>query len=386
MKKVLIVTTSLDYGGITSFLIPLANTICSDNKVTVAYTRDNGEFLERFDKRISLLEYSPVNKKKHILHCIKNKHLIDLLKIKFRNKNCISPIASIQRFTYDGVILTNSINEKFDIAISSAEFFCNAYVAYKVSADYKIGWIHPDIKKLKIDKNYTHNLLNCLDKVVSVSQSGLDSLNSIFPEYQDKFCYIANMLNKDWILDLSEEEVHDATFCIDNINIVTVCRIDNSSKRLDRIIKTSVILKSKKAKFKWYIIGTGKDFQYINSLIEKNGLTNEVIMLGKKDNPYCYISKADLFILTSQYEGKPIVVDEAKLLKVPVIVTNYQSAFEQVNPLNGIVVENQDGVLENEIASIIQDKDMINELNKKAQLYRYSSIEEEEKIKRLLKS
>lgn len=60
-------------------------------------------------------------------------------------------------------------------------------------------------------------------------------------------------------------------------------------------------------------------------------VSDMLILLGHVDNPYPYIKKCDIFILPSKYEGMPITVEEAKLLRKPIVCTNYLSATEQLD-------------------------------------------------------
>lgn len=90
--------------------------------------------------------------------------------------------------------------------------------------------------------------------------------------------------------------------------------------------------------------------------------------MGASNNPYPYYKKADVFILTSQYEGKPIVVDEALSLKCPVIVTNYKSAREQVNENVGAVIDNQDDSISEQLF-YLTNKALFNRWSKNLESY-----------------
>jgi glycosyltransferase involved in cell wall biosynthesis len=56
--------------------------------------------------------------------------------------------------------------------------------------------------------------------------------------------------------------------------------------------------------------------------VKKNNLTNNVYFLGYKNNPYNYLKKSDIFILTSKFEGSPNVIIESQFLKRYVISTD----------------------------------------------------------------
>ena len=49
-----------------------------------------------------------------------------------------------------------------------------------------------------------------------------------------------------------------------------------------------------------------------------------------KVNPYPYMAEADIIVQPSRYEGKSIVLDEAKVLGKAIVVTNYPSVKDQI--------------------------------------------------------
>ena len=82
---------------------------------------------------------------------------------------------------------------------------------------------------------------------------------------------------------------------------------------------------------RWYIIGFGGDEQLIRRNIDRAGMQEHVVLLGKKSNPYPYIKACDLYVQPSRYEGKSVTVREAQILCKPVVVTNYPTAHSQIN-------------------------------------------------------
>lgn len=88
-------------------------------------------------------------------------------------------------------------------------------------------------------------------------------------------------------------------------------------------------------------LGIIVNISYSNqSLIDKNGLHENVILMGHKPNPYPYIKASDLFIMSSRTEGFPNVVLEALTLGIPVVASNCVD-FKGIiyEGINGYVVE-----------------------------------------------
>ena len=78
------------------------------------------------------------------------------------------------------------------------------------------------------------------------------------------------------------------------------------------------------------IIGYGSQEKKLKDFIEKNMLENKVRILKNISNPYPFFKIADLFILSSVYEGFPNVLTEAIMLKVPIISSNCKSGPSEI--------------------------------------------------------
>lgn len=73
---------------------------------------------------------------------------------------------------------------------------------------------------------------------------------------------------------------------------------------------------------KLLLIGDGVLFNDIKKLIEEKKLTNDVFMLGQREDVSDLLSAMDVFVLLSLYEGLPIVLVEAQVNGLPALVSN----------------------------------------------------------------
>ena len=63
------------------------------------------------------------------------------------------------------------------------------------------------------------------------------------------------------------------------------------------------------------IIGYGVKKDFLNKKIKNYNLNKFIKIIDNKHNPFPYLKKSDLFILSSKYEGLPNVILEAQTLK-----------------------------------------------------------------------
>lgn len=74
-----------------------------------------------------------------------------------------------------------------------------------------------------------------------------------------------------------------------------------------------------------YILGDGPLKSDIDVMISNLKLSDHVFTPGNVSNPFAILENCDCFILPSLHEGQPMVINEARILKMPIIVSNFSS-------------------------------------------------------------
>lgn len=134
-------------------------------------------------------------------------------------------------------------------------------------------------------------------------------------------------------------------------------------KQFDKLIKaySKSILINKNVKL--VIVGEGIDSKKIKGIVKNLKLTNDVFLIGHSNNPYKYMKEAKFFILSSQYEGFPLVLLESLASNTPVISFDLISGPNEIiiNDYNGLLVEDQnfDKLIES-INLLYSDEDLYN--------------------------
>ncbi len=78
------------------------------------------------------------------------------------------------------------------------------------------------------------------------------------------------------------------------------------------------------------ILGEGLDRPALEALVNQLGLGDDVAMPGFVDNPYAYMSRASLYVLSSRWEGLPTVLIEALYCGPPIIATDCPSGPREI--------------------------------------------------------
>ena len=242
----------------------------------------------------------------------------------------------------------------YDLAVSYVDGFSNYYVIDKVTASKKILWVHNEYEKLSYKMKFDRPYFEKADNIVTISDLCIQSLNNVFPDYKDKFRMLPNLSSADSIRRMAETEDPIEYKGQKNI-LLSIGRLEDQ-KGFDLAVKAAKILKDNKVEFCWFIIGQGELEHSLKSMICENGLEDVFKLIGVRKNPYPYIKNCLIFVQPSRYEGKSIVLDEAKILEKPIVVTNYTTVYDSITDgLSGSIVEFDEKKLADSIKELIEN-------------------------------
>lgn len=122
------------------------------------------------------------------------------------------------------------------------------------------------------------------------------------------------------------------------------------------------------------MVGDGKETKELVKYVEENKLTNRIIFLGNKKNPYPYFKMADYVILTSLNEGYPVVFQEAMILDKKIITTDVSDAVIDIKEQQrGYIISFDEKNMKNEIIEIVKKEE---QQENGIKLKKYNYIEE----------
>lgn len=371
-KNILFIIPSLGAGGGEKSLINLLTQIDFDKyNVDLFLLNHEGIFMDFIPKQVNVLDVKDNIKifnmglKESILEYLSKgkiglaySRLMFCLVNRF-NKN--TGVAEQYSFKYLRKAI-GIIEKKYDVAIGYLEKTSNYICVDCVQADKKIGFIHNDYRKLNLDKEFDRKYFKSLNYLVTVSEECEKVLKNEFPKEKNKLKLIFNIVSKNVIKNLANEEIEKGIMLDDKINILSIGRLDEQ-KGFDIAIDACKILKDKGLNICWYVIGEGQERKKLEYSIEKNGLINVFKLLGLRSNPYKYLKICDIYVQPSRFEGKAIAMDEAKILCKPIVATNFSTVRDQINDkVDGIITEMNGESLANGIITLINNSNLKTEI------------------------
>lgn len=367
MKRILFVIPSMRIGGAEKSLANLLNLIdLNEYDINLLMFKPGGELLQQIPSGIHILETDPslfyaYKCDKNVFSC-KAGVRSEILRIfstgvcKILYGNC----ARQKRWTKFYKALLPKLDSEYDVAIGYLEGDASYYVIDKVNAKRKILWVHSNFDNIKKneDASVYKEYFREADKVVSISDKCVQVLQDNYPDMRNKFVFLPN-LTSSVVLKNTAKAAIDEKFLKDIFNIVSVGRL-TEAKGFDMAIDALKILKERKVPVHWWIVGDGELREGLEKQVRNNGVEQYLTFLGSKSNPYPYMNNADLIVQTSRWEGKSVVLDEAKILGKPILATAYATVKDQViNGKEGVIVEMNAEAIALEIEHLIKDKSIL---------------------------
>lgn len=304
MKKLLFSAYDMNVGGIETSLLTLLNTLVErDYDITLVLEKKQGIFLKDLDSKIRVIEYKP-----------------NECKIVFIRKL----INFIKRIQF-ALIYKN----KFDFAAAYATYSQMASYTARTASSNNALWGHADYLALfqndfqKMEEFFNKLHADKFKHVVFVSEAAADSYIRLFPDQEEKVIFCNNLIDYQKIKSLAKEKIEQPKTTYTFVNIG---RHDEKQKKLTRILEATKKLKEENYNFKVWFIGTGEDTKMYQELVKQYEIQSHIEFLGVKKNPYPYMDLADSIILSSDYEGYPVVFLEAFILNKPIITTDVSDA------------------------------------------------------------
>ncbi len=122
-------------------------------------------------------------------------------------------------------------------------------------------------------------------------------------------------------------------------SVVFVCvgRL-SPAKNHARLLDSFALVHARHPHTRLWLIGGGALEDELRAQVARLGLQDAVHMTGQVVNPYKFMKKADCSVLSSDYEGQPVVILEARVLGLPVVSTAFASVGDSIPPGAGLVV------------------------------------------------
>lgn len=250
----------------------------------------------------------------------------------------------------------SGINEYYDIGISFLEGYGTSLLTLKRENFGKvIAWFHNDVSGYKPQTERIQLIrYEEFDKLYFVSESSRQGFLKRYPGFQSKLSLmevIYNPVDISFIYEITSLQIPKKN---EEITLLAIGRL-TSQKRFDKLLNVHRRLLDKGLLHRVCILGEGELREELEGQIKRLQIEDTCSMPGFQV-PYPYLAAADILVMTSDYEGLPVVICEAMTLAVPVVTTNVSGSHELLeNGKYGIIVENNETAIEEGLEKMICD-------------------------------
>tara|TARA_A100001015_G_scaffold135598_1_gene150461 strand:+ start:2052 stop:3146 length:1095 start_codon:yes stop_codon:yes gene_type:complete len=300
-KKIIFFCPSIEEGGVEKNLINICNGISINRKISIITANKNKK--KYFNKSIKFISS----------------------KSNFFN----SKIRLIKSFFCVYLLLKNYKNERTTLVSFQSNIFA---IIFSKLLGYKVI-----IRSNQSPNNYARNLIKKIIMAYFYKKADKIIVNSQDFKQEFKKFFNLNPINiynliepKKKINKLSKYKIKNCFFSNSKkiINILSVGRLVKQKDQIT-ILRSLNLIKNKK-KFRFYLIGKGKELNNLNKYINNNKLNNKVRIISYQNNIYPYYLKSDVFIMSSLYEGLPNTLIEALTLGVPIISSDCKTGPREI--------------------------------------------------------
>ncbi len=371
MKKILFVINTLGQAGAET---ALAELLCNINpeeyEVSLLVLMEQGEMIRRIPKYVKVLNnrYSELSvlsregkkqlNKTVLHHMFAHGSVWKNIPYLFGNlcamigKGRIQPDKLLWRIMADGAM---RVSDEYDIAVAYLEGGAAYYVDKHVKAKKKVGFIHIDYSQAGYTRKLDKNCYDGFHNIFTVSDEVKNHFLEVYPEYKEKTDIFHNMMNQEKIRRMAKET---GGFEDDykGKRILTVGRL-TPQKAYEVSIEAMKLLQQEGHMVRWYVLGEGEMRKSLEQQIARNGLQEEFLLLGAKDNPYPYMAQTDLYVHCTRFEGKSIAIQEAQTLGCAILVSDCNGNREQVeHGVDGWMCNLTPEDIKNAIVTLLQDE------------------------------
>ena len=198
---------------------------------------------------------------------------------------------------------------------------------------------------------------HCVDKIITVCDSIRQELLTLsyLKGQEEKVITIKNILDSEDIKRKSQEKIEISK--AKDLTMIVVARLVKE-KGFARVKILLEYMKQKNVDYKLLIVGTANTEQEVREIKDMFRDNNKVIFLGYQENPYKFLKICDYNVLLSDRENMSLSLMEAKILGVPNIVTDFESAYEEVTDMeNGFILSRENtNSYKDRISQILNEK------------------------------
>ena len=167
------------------------------------------------------------------------------------------------------------------------------------------------------------------DEIVAVSSGVADDLSKITGLQRERIQVIYNPVVGPELLEKAKEALNHPWFAPGEPPVILSVGRLTKQKDYSTLIRAFALVRQEHPA-RLMILGEGEERPKLEALVRELGLDDDVSLPGFVDNPYAYMARSAVFVLSSVWEGLPNVLIEAMAVGTPVVSTDCPSGPAEI--------------------------------------------------------
>lgn len=209
-----------------------------------------------------------------------------------------------------------------EAAIKSSDTACKLFIRAVVNHTQRLAHSNPIKRWLALRE--IKRLYAKAHGIIAVSQGVADDLQMILGDTAPVISTANNPVITPSFYDKAKQPVTHPWLVPGAPPVILGVGRISRAKNFPLLIKSFAQLRQQQP-CRLIILGSGKKQDRLLKLAEALGVREDVDLPGYQENPYAFLNKASLFVLSSLWEGSPNVLTEALAAGCPVVSTDCPS-------------------------------------------------------------
>ena len=361
MKKIIIVNNNMKVGGVQKSLYNLLWEIRDQYDVTLFLFQPVGAYMDKLPPSVK------------VVPCRGPMSLLGISQGECRGFRAIArgALAALCKVFGRPAVMKLMLprqrapEERYDCAISflhggnRKSFYggTQEFVLRKIKANRRVAFLHCDYGSCGANFKENNRDMAKFDRIAACSEGCGEAFRRVLPELGEKCVTVRNCHRYEEIQALAGQE----PVCYDSArhNVVMVARLAHE-KGIERAVEAAAFANRQGLPVTLHLVGGGPMEDSLRRKAGELGIGEFVRFYGEQENPYRYMAKADLLLLSSYHEAAPMVIEEARCLGLPVLTVKTTSSQEMVAGEScGWVCNNDLQVLKEELCRVLRDRETL---------------------------
>jgi glycosyltransferase involved in cell wall biosynthesis len=301
----------LSVGGAEQVTVSIVNGLVERGyDIDLLLSRNEGELRHRLSPRVNVIELSPSRTSVFGVAA----HFPAIALYLKRHE----PAALFPHLEHPSVVCL-AVARVFDV---ETPIVPTHHSAFDVSTDRT--------PKDRIVHRLVSRLYPTADRLIAVSEGVADGIVERTPVERADISVLHNPIDVASIARAGDEPVDHEWIEDDDLEVVLFVGRLAAQKDLGTWLRAFEAIHDQRPQTRGVIVGKGPRREELLASIERLGLEDVVSLPGFVDNPYRYMKRAAVFVLSSEYEGLPTVLIEALACGCQIVSTDCPSGPREI--------------------------------------------------------